>query len=942
MLAMNSTSAYKICIIKSENNGNTYCSETCSSGQLILDADGNKCDTGCGSGKIKLMPDNYCIKKSECDRNIYELNDDETICGLCSYFNEGENGAIYKFINTNGCLSTIPNNADFYNENLKILKCKTNYHLDNGECTPDYCYESCETCSEISDNINDQKCLSCKPGYKSDNNGNCIVAPTTLIIPPTTVNIPPTTITIPPTTIPPTTITEPPTTVTVPPTTVSIPPSTITEPPTTVTVPPTTVSIPPSTITEPPTTVTVPPTTITIPPTTITSPTTVIVPQTTIKTPLTTSIIPSTTVIEPPTTLITSLPDKISTTIPTTIPLPKPEKKCSEKCLECNAESNALNLCVSCNEALGYKKVNYTLVLTKFLDCLKKEDPHLKKFYYNETLDEYRPCYKTCKKCLKAGNAETQNCLECETNYMLRPGDNPHNNCVAYSEYYYINSYNQYKSMNTFVCPEEAKYMVTEKKYCIYDCKQDKEYKYLYSGQCLKNCPSHTKNTSFICTENPNTGYLSTNVLYDNNLTSVDNYVKTFISEFGYSPKHATLYNNENYNILLYRSPNIINDLSLKMTKVDFKDCYEKVKQEYGINEDLVITVVDKKNVNNPTSYYSFFHPKTGEKLDAENICKEETIVVKENLNTILNENDTKYELQSSLTDQGINIFDVNDPFYTYLCFDFENPKKRDIPLKDRIKNVFPNITLCNDGCQLDGLNLEDMTATCNCKFNDITNNELIKENAVLDSMVGEIFDLINSSNIFVVKCYKYIFKHFKNSIGGILTSCIIASNLILTAMFFMKQFSKISEYIISLTRKYLAYLSMPFKRGINYPPKRVSKIIETKKEKPKKNLKKRRTLNQGKKGQKNLLDKKDLDEVEDDIPKRKNKKKSKTYKIQGKNILNNQYCGEVTTDYLDENRIIEKFVEEYLETSPDEMEYDDAIKKDDRTFCEYFKENLK
>ena len=917
MLAINSTSAYKICIIKSVSDGNTYCSETCSSGELILDADGNKCQTGCDSGKVKLMPDNYCIKKSECDKNIYELNSDETICGLCSYFNNGDNGAKYKFINTAGCLSTIPNNADFYNEKLNILKCKTNYHFNDEECIPDYCYESCATCSEISNEFNDQKCLSCKQGYTSDNNGNCILAPTTIIIPPTTVKIPPTTVTIPPTTI-------------------NIPPTTVNIPHTTVNIPPTTIKIPPTTIMETPTTIAVSPTTINIPPTTV------VEPQTTIKTPPTTFIILPTTVIIPLTTLITTIPEKIATAIPTTIPLPKPEKKCAEKCLECNAESNEHNLCVSCNEALGYKKVNYTLKLTKFLDCLKKEDPHLKKFYYNETLNEYRPCYKTCKKCLKSGNAEIQNCLECETNYMFRPGDNPHNNCVAYSEYYFINSYNQYKSLNTFVCPEEAKYMVTEKKYCIYDCKQDKEYKYLYSGQCIKSCPSHTKNISFICSENPNTGYLSTNVLYDDNLTSVDNYVKTFISEFRNNPKHATLYNNENYNILLYRNPNIINDLSLKMTKVDFKDCYDKVKQEYGINDDLVITVVDKKNVNNPTSYYSFFHPKTGEKLDAENICKDETIVVKENLNTILNENDTKYELQSSLTDQGINIFDVNDPFYTDLCFDYKNPKKRDIPLKDRIKNVFPNITLCNEGCQLDGLNLEDMTATCNCKFNDIPNNELIKENAVLDSMVGEIFDLINSSNIFVVKCYKNIFKHFKNTIGGILTSCIIALNLILTTMFFMKQFSKISEYIISITRKYLAYLSMPFKRGINYPPKRVSKIIETKNEKPKKNMKKRRTLNQGKKGSKNLLDKKNLDEVEEDIPKRKNKKKSKTHKIQGKYILNNNYYGEVTTDYLDENRIIEKFVEEYLETSPDEMEYDDAIKKDDRTFCEYFTENLK
>ena len=188
------------------------------------------------------------------------------------------------------------------------------------------------------------------------------------------------------------------------------------------------------------------------------------------------------------------------------------------------------------------------------------------------------------------------------------------------------------------------------------------------------------------------------------------------------------------------------------MSKVDFQDCYDKVKSAYGIQEDLIITVVDKKSTNNPSSSYSFFHPKSGAKLDAENICKDEVIVVKENLTTILNGKDTKYELQSSLTSQGINIFDVNDPFYTDLCFDYDNPKDRDMPLSDRVTNVFPNVTLCNDGCQMDGINLEDMTATCNCKFNDITNSEVI-----------------NSSNILVVKCYDKIFKYFKNSIGGIL-----------------------------------------------------------------------------------------------------------------------------------------------------------------------------
>ena len=50
------------------------------------------------------------------------------------------------------------------------------------------------------------------------------------------------------------------------------------------------------------------------------------------------------------------------------------------------------------------------------------------------------------------------------------------------------------------------------------------------------------------------------------------------------------------------------------------------------------------------------------------------------------------------------------------------------------------------------------MTSTCDCKFNDVTNNNVIRDNAFLDSAVGEIFDLINSSNILVFKCIKNIF----------------------------------------------------------------------------------------------------------------------------------------------------------------------------------------
>ena len=69
----------------------------------------------------------------------------------------------------------------------------------------------------------------------------------------------------------------------------------------------------------------------------------------------------------------------------------------------------------------------------------------------------------------------------------------------------------------------------------------------------------------------------------------------------------------------------------------------------------------------------------------------------------------------------------------------------------------------------------------------------------------------------------------------------------------------------------------------------------------------------------------------------KKNERKSSE-----KLYIKNLEANEVTYNYLDEKGIIKKFVEEYFETSPDEMEYDDAIKKDHRTFCQYFAENLK
>ena len=98
-------------------------------------------------------------------------------------------------------------------------------------------------------------------------------------------------------------------------------------------------------------------------------------------------------------------------------------------------------------------------------------------------------------------------------------------------------------------------------------------------------------------------------------------FVDTFISEFNYTKKHITLHTNQDYTIIIYENRECITELSLEMPKVDFKECYEKVKNEYNINEELIIVIINKKDKNGGQTYYSFYHPQYGYKLNAEEIC---------------------------------------------------------------------------------------------------------------------------------------------------------------------------------------------------------------------------------------------------------------------------------------------------------------------------------
>ena len=132
---------------------------------------------------------------------------------------------------------------------------------------------------------------------------------------------------------------------------------------------------------------------------------------------------------------------------------------------------------------------------------------------------------------------------------MFRPGENPKNNCVAYSEYYYISPYGQYKPLEILQCPEESKLIVKDKNSCIDDCTKDPDNKYLYNGNCLKNCPEGMTKENFLCIENKDICNLVENEIQlkkNEDFQIIKTLAKSYLNEFNYTNNHLSLYTSIN------------------------------------------------------------------------------------------------------------------------------------------------------------------------------------------------------------------------------------------------------------------------------------------------------------------------------------------------------------------------------------------------------------
>ena len=683
-------------------------------------------------------------------------------------------------------------------------------------------------------------------------------------------------------------------------------------------------------------------------------------------------------------------------------------KECNklEKCLYCDKDSLSKNLCIKCNTQKGYYPIinpssnPKILIENKYIDCVNNKTKPIN-FYLNKKTNYYEPCYEKCSTCEYGGNRNENNCTSCENNFIFTPDLNT-TNCVMKCKYFYFYQKNKkYICTKNNTCPNLYNKLIKDKKKCTDDCKKENIYKYYYNGECLKECPDNTKdNNDFLCRDLDKC-ILTRKELYllneNDTKKEIEKLVLEYVKVFNYTNNHISFYENKIYSVIIYKNGECISSLNLPIPEIDFGECYKKAQNKFNIKDNLIIAILTEKIKDNNHSItdFSMFEPYNGEKISLDEICGDEIIYIQESLLNKLEEKKVNMTSLLYLTGQNIDVFNKDSPFYTDICYNFDKPVKKDIALKDRILIYFPNITLCESNCKINGVNLTSLKSICECKYNNFKKKNFIEDSLIYQTGVGEIKNILSHTNIEIIKCYEDIFnfKNFISNYGGFMILSFIIIQIITTIIYYLKSLYLIRKYLFEIANKYISYISsqknnsfsteiLSLQNNINVknsgPPKKKGKIKDNKglnileNSRNLKSKKRKRRIKTNKKinfcinldeNSLKLSNSKEipnsnnillLNNQSNEIEKSKNKY---NLRINKKKIFHQKSFENMET--INKNKILaQKTIQsnliinlknnlainitEYLNTNPDDMDYDDAIKKDKRKFLNYFTDKLK
>ena len=648
-------------------------------------------------------------------------------------------------------------------------------------------------------------------------------------------------------------------------------------------------------------------------------------------------------------------------------------KKC--KCLSniqcqiCDENGN----CFSCNNDEGYYPIEGNDEEgSNIIECVK--DPE--GYYLSQDSLMYKKCYEKCKYCTDVGEDK---CIECKDQYEFRNDFVNDKKCYEKCRYnYYYDEDNNNKCTPDTNCPIGMKF-IEPKKRCIDQCKNDNKYTFEYNGICYEHCPEETRMSSAdnnICedipedtvknteeTEECNLKFNDFDYLFNDTLTNEDlnSFTTLYASKYGKSDNYITKLENEYFKIFIYNNILCLEKVSQDAKLVDFGDNFLNLLSNKQIVNPILAIVEDKKT--NSTSY-AVAEPNSGELLeDVNNDLRRTEIHVLEDIYSSLSYlGDIKRKYIIHMLKQGIDVFDPNNKFYTNLCFYYDSPNDKDIPMKDR-PYFYADLPKCDSDCTYQGIDYTNLKFKCQCTFRTLSDGDSVGD--APSNFDNGYPKKKNSPNIEVFKCMGHAFKgqYFKKSSGGIIMLILSAVQITCMTLYLLMGISKIKKHTFSLYSAYKNYTGKNMKNDANPPKKNISnnknkitnkEVVTSSKLNLKKDLILVNAINNNKKSDKynsnknkkdnkkitiDVDDIKDLNEIKEKVTinndmheNTQNKTEEKFEKLEEKN-----------SNFSNESIIVDKIytemIQEFLDPDFDENDFDDVITKDRRTFLQFFAE---
>ena len=144
----------------------------------------------------------------------------------------------------------------------------------------------------------------------------------------------------------------------------------------------------------------------------------------------------------------------------------------------------------------------------------------------------------------------------------------------------------------------------------------------------------------------------------------------------------------------------------------------------------------------------------------------------------------------------GINVFNLSDIYFNEICQINSNDKK-DIILEDRIKDIFLNYSVCENGCTYKSFDSSYYTFTCECGIKNNITTEI--------QQVKLASSDISTNNFQVLKCFNLVFSFEDkiNNIGFYIFTFVLGGHLPLIFHYINTGIKPIEDFIMNEMSEY-------------------------------------------------------------------------------------------------------------------------------------------